>query len=394
MAGGKAKGANRQQPAPRRRIQATGASPASLRGAAVSKNEHNKAINALTQKLNAMAIKQAQTAAMQHANLDFRPSTSAVKKQQRFQSNPGALGSVAPRGHGYYDAFQHGVDKAITASTVGAAVQVEAPHSITIGPLIGKQPGSVDSNGNPDHVITENNGRLMIFNGSSCDDIIAKVYQKSLSQDGTETLTPMSIAAPVLSTGVSVPSLQVRGSIRLSNISSKFSRGGLVTVLNTGVALGTVATWDDYDRVANMVRGSRQKFQFDAAEMRGKNGEAYYQFNQYVADGIRASTFRTGLDFSAAVNGMTFREEFDYVVGPSLTNVIILVEPYHPGNTGRWIDTPPSLQEGNTFALDIRVQRLQKHQPGTLLGTMMKTTKTGDAPSIDPQAGTKPSNHH
>lgn len=410
MAGGKARGTNRQQPAPKRRAQGTAS--ASLRGAAVSKNEHNKAINALTQKLNAMAIRQAQAAVVQHANMDFRPSATAVKKQQRFQSNPGAFGTVAPRGHGYYDAFQHGTDNAVTASTVGAAVQVEAPHAITLGPILGKRLGSLDMNGNPDHIIPEDNGRLIVFNGSSCDDIIAKVYQKSTSLDGTQTLTPLAIAAPVLTSGLSTPSLQVRGSIRIANISSKLSRGGLVTVLNTGVAIGGLLNWTDYDRVANMVRGSRQKFQIDAAEMKGKNGEAFLQFNQYVADGIRASTFRTGLNFSAAINGVgvphtvqdglqlngiQFVSPTDYVVGPSLTNVIILIEPFLVGNAGRWpipSDNPALVEEGNTFALDFRIQRLQKHQPGTLLGTMMKTTKTGDAPSIDPQVGTKPSNHH
>lgn len=135
---------------------------------------------------------------MSIANLKSIPK-SMPTKEQRFTQ--GALRSsvLAPRGHGYYDAFAHSPDSAVLASQVGAVTTMQGharlsiPGEPTVTATYALPAAPVAAGGSAAQLTTtyQGNSKLLVFNPSSSDGNVGwLLYPKS---DGTMSKTVISL---------------------------------------------------------------------------------------------------------------------------------------------------------------------------------------------------------
>jgi len=309
-------------------------------------------------------------------SLPTKPGKERVKAAQQFQSNPTNRRQIAPSGHGYYDAFVHEPNTAVTAISIGIATPVKGlarfaspsvSRSITAGKL---------------------NTRLLVVNGASSSDAVAQFFYmlhhsaftcdppvrvnafNGMRSDGllhATTMTPHidtlpgdPDAWPPMEQRVSnipgsgIESIPVRGSLRIRNVSETMKCGGSVRVLRFTGGLpistdhndaipnsdGVVGTAAEFEAICDMIRNSPHTTTYSGSELINM-----HQINQYVVDQTRCTSFSSKRTFR---DGMTY---------PAMTNLLVLIEDFSPAGDN----------EGNVYEFTFCCQRLARFDVGTLL---------------------------
>lgn len=319
---------------------------------------------------SAAAAQQAHQLALLAA-LKSIPKTIAPKHERLAQSLTNLY--IAPRGHGYYDAFATSPDAATLSATVGPVTPVQG----TGRQLVAGQDPSV-FNGH------QSNSRVILFNPGSSDSIVGWVMSASASSP-TGVTTQEIFSTHFLDMGptktdaytdanfvdgddnatgtvsMRVESIPLRGSLRLRNITEALSVGGVVRVLryNGGLNFGEDPhgpTWTpgqyptraNYDTIVEMVRNSARTRHFSGREL-----QEGHQVNCYPADLMRAHTFRQDTSFA------------ECLAYPKYSTTIVLID-----------DFVASSGHNNSYEINYCVHRAARFAPGSLLHSKAITLRS------------------
>lgn len=241
---------------------------------------------------------------------------------------------VAPRGHGYYDAFANAPDDVVTAMSIGSATPVSGLARHIAGGL-SNAGGTV-----------ENFRLLVITPGASGESVGLDCFYS-----GPNAYETATIDADALSSTAAYPAVPVRGSVRIRNVSEAMHVGGVVRVLRYpgDFPLGSFSTGPSANAVRDLIRASAHTVAYSGSELRETK-----QINTYVCNQSRC------LDFSILPTGVHAA-----VAAPAMSSILILIENF--GDTNGL---------NNTYEITACVQRLVRFQPGSILGNMARNIRT------------------
>lgn len=364
-------------------------------------------IKSLQQSFSAMKKKTAQSkgqrnnqmsrhqmALMQGALMRSIPKTIMSKTDRFHHGAPSTSHTVAPRGHGYYDAFANLPDSLCLASQVGPCTPVEGFTRVNLlgtSGVLAASYGVVDHAGVTTTAHVTDNTSLLVFNPGASDMVVAQHI--SLIADGsnaasvkTDDVSVLAFAdfGPVLAPhpyhtlndhdayvgshdglraadadpSGRIESIPIRGSLRIRNITENFGIGGEVRVMryNGGLNMASM-TVKEYLEICDMLRDTKRALSMDGHELKQPQ-----QSNCYPADHVRSMTFKQDNHFREAV------------MYPSYCTLIVLVDNFKASQT----------QVNNSYSVAMTVQRAARFKPGTLLHSK----------SISPPADAGQHSHH
>lgn len=310
------------------------------------------------------------------------------EREQLFRSGLRSA-QFAPRGHGYYDAYNNKCESVLLGASVGPATCIHGVNLTTV-PGVTKVTGSytyLDSSGQSLTGTVTTNKKLIIFNPGSSDNTLGLVI--GFMQDPNNsanvvaqitnliTATQFGVLGPALKSQYDnasivdgnpqaistdpadrVESIPLRGSIRIKNVTENISVGGSVRVLRYN---GSIRYWAD---PPGSVGHTTRDLAFNTPDVRtvltlcdmiensertrhygGKELQARHQINTHPADFIRSSAFESDVHFDEAL------------VETRYNTVLILIDDF----------TSAQGQVGNTYEISAQVHRAGRFGPGTLL---------------------------
>lgn len=342
-----------------------------------------------------------QRALARGAALRSIPRGPTQPKDVRYRAGATTNQHFAPRGQGYYDAFATTPDAAILSSAVGPCTPIEGYARFIVS-------GSVGVSGLPYDVVTGDstlttnittNAKLIIFNVGSSDDQLGATYEvinsggKAVIHSEPITAAAFSELGPTIGMYGShshfpeehnqggsvkdgdpaqrVESIPLRGSVRIRNITERYSVGGEVRMMryNGGLFLGhdpspgnvapvslqeTMGVNEFLD-ICDMMRDTKRATTFGADDLL-----TAHQMNTYPSDSIRSHTFKEDTSFLEAC--MT----------PKFCTLVILIDDFKSGTA----------LVNNTYSLNFVAHRAARFRPGSLLFHKSRVL------------GTNPSQHH
>lgn len=296
----------------------------------------------------------------------FEEMSSKALMQEAWKATPASSNLMAPRGYGYYDAFETLPISAMTHMSIGPATPIDA--KTTCGG------GSAGSDGLIDTGLSKDSQLLIIQPASSSTQAV--LHQVS-SAVPTDLISIVAYNSPQLRADPPVESIPARCSIRIGNYTAAINQGGIVRVLRmtTGVALDPNYT-DNATLIALMqgIREHRRTRQYKGTQL-----DDDMQKNCIVADQSRSLTFS---NFDQAVSSdlvpwlwtgsppvaptpATFTQPFTMqLYDPSFTPIAILFEPFvnvQPGTGGPL---------GNTYQVVVQSQFLAHYKQGSMLANL------------------------
>lgn len=314
---------------------------------------------------------------------DFAAMSHGDMMRKMWDTNPATSNAMAPRGHGYYDAFANHPTSAMTNMSIGPATPICAKTRI---PQSGQDQG-IDTGGKVP--------QLLII-GPAATSTQAQLYYKSTGAGGDFIAsTPFQASAlpeqPYPSTPEEYPYrgelhevIPVRCSVRVRNYSAEINRGGIVHVLRmtTGIALGAgvYTTNDEFDDLCDAIRDHARTRTYDGADFGGVG----LQKNCVVADQSRSLMFQnfnqckksTDIGWapdvippSPAGPGGDEYPIFPidmYHYDPTYTPIAILFEPFQNVQPGGTTGAPI----GNTYGVTVQTQFLAHYKQGSMLANM------------------------
>jgi hypothetical protein len=321
---------------------------------------------------------------------------SIVPKKERFdRGTPASSISVAPRGHGYYDAFSHRPESLVLASQVGPCTPIEGFGRITIAGTAGTTGTGTYNSIYEDvagttHPHDPDNSALLVFNPGASGETIARVFRLEETSAGLLRVSKADIDVKAFAglanqlpdqielgdtnmlddplhqnqPNMRTASIPIRGSMKMRNVTEAMAVGGEVRFLrynggmnltsdihggtNSG-AFGSEMDVDTYDAICEMVRDSSRTLSKDGHELK-----VTHQSNTYPADVIRSMTFEQDSNFLHTVRF------------PSYCTLFVLIDNFKSSSSG----------VNNTYSLAFNVQRAARFAPGTLLHNMSITPAT------------------
>lgn len=347
-----------------------------------------------------------QRALARGAALRSLPRGPVQPKETRFRGGATTNQHFAPRGQGYYDAFASMPDTAVLATAVGPCTPIEGFARYVVS-------GGVGVTNLPYHVITGDsaltanittNAKLIVFNVGSSDsqlgasyelvDVgglatvhIDPIYAAAFSELGPAA-THLGVVAEHIRLDLPsaaerdgdvtqrVESIPLRGSVRMRNITERYSVGGEVRMmryngslaldqgLNSGTLAGTLGVAEFLD-ICDMMRDTKRATTFGADDLLSG-----HQMNTYPADSIRSHTF---------MSDSSYVEACAY---PKFCTLIILIDDFKSGTA----------QVNNTYSLNFVAHRAARFKPGSLLHHKAKhlTTNPGSHHKLHQQEATSP----
>lgn len=356
------------------------------------------------------------TAMQQQATVKSIPRTVAPKAQ-RLQ---GALTNLAlaPRGHGYYDAFVNAPEATILANAVGPVTPLQG-----IGRALVAGTGNFDFSV-PDvpvraevealvNTTVTTNSKLIIFNPGSSDDVVAWILKPSAggvierevvrSPQFTGTLGPASDKVgyvskpygnlhwadhpPLVTESLQHPehqagsggltgfagnypsmrteSIPLRGSLRIRNVTQALNVGGTVRILryNGGLAFNMV------EQVPNSVDANQQAVQGTAPP--DVDLGFYFWVCSMVRNAARTrhyggselcETHQVNAHPADFVRSHTFMQDTTFreaLLAPKFATTLILIDDFIDGAGGI----------NNSYEINFNVQRAARFAVGSLLHT-------------------------
>ena len=286
-----------------------------------------------------------QRALARGAALRSLPRGPVQPKDVRFRGGALSNQHLAPRGQGYYDAFASMPDSAVLSSAVGPCTPIEgfARYIVSGGAGVTNLPYQVVTGSTLTTNITTN-AKLVVFNVGSSDSQLAASFEVvNVNGQATIHAEPIHAAAfaelgptttslfeynPTHNTAgggpdggaieggglqdfdptMRVESIPLRGSLRLRNITERYSVGGEVRMMryNGGLFLGHNPTQYHADLsslmglaefldICDMLRDTKRATTFGADDLL-----TAHQMNTYPADSIRSHTFMSDTSFIEA----------------------------------------------------------------------------------------------
>lgn len=321
---------------------------------------------------------------------DFANMSHGDMLKKAWGTNPATSNLMAPRGHGYYDAFANHPAAAMTNMSIGPATPIVAKTRI---PQQGADKG-IDTGADP----TNNKPvpQLLII-GPAPSSTQAQLYFKSsaLATDLIDSLPFQASALPhqhypsgptdYLVEGDLREVIPTRCSVRIRNYTAEINRGGIVHVLRmtTGIALGaqTFTTNAELDDFCDAIRDHARTRTYDGSDFGGSGLQKncvvadqsrslmFQNFNQCVISGDVAWVPNETLPPTTPAQYPVFPIDF-YHYDPTYTPIAILFEPFinvQPGSGG---------PVGNTYGITVQSQFLAHYKQGTMLANMTYTPKS------------------
>lgn len=337
----------------------------------------------------------------QGAILRSLPRGPVQPKDVRYRGGALSNQHFAPRGQGYYDAFASMPDSAILSSAVGPCTPIEgfARYIVSGSAGVSNIPYQVVT-GNP--ALTANittNAKLIVFNVGSSDSQLAAsfevvnvngqaeihaepIHAAAFAELGPATTTLSNPLNPNWATygggpdggnieggsaqdtdpTMRVESIPLRGSLRLRNITERYSVGGEVRMMryNGGLFLGhnptavhadlsTMMGVTEFLDICDMMRDTKRATTFGADDLL-----TAHQMNTYPADSIRSHTFMSDTSIIEAC------------LHPKFCTLIVLIDDFKSGTA----------QVNNTYSLNFVAQRAARFKPGSLLHHKAKLMAT------------------
>jgi len=308
----------------------------------------------------------------------------------------------APRGHGYYDAFNNRCEHVLLGAAVGPATCIHGVTLTTI-PSTPKRTGSYEYGSGEValNATLTTNKKLVIFNPSSSDNTLGVVI--SFDNDPNDsskivavitqllTATQFALLGPSLKHSTieasyidgnalqtstdpadRVESIPLRGSLRIKNVTESISVGGSVRVLRYN---GSVRYWKDpigdagqdivngssnfntpdvatVLQLCDMIENSERTRHYSAKELLVR-----HQVNTHPADFIRATTFEQDVHFDECIQRTRYN------------TVMILIDDF----------TSSQGALSNTYEISAQVHRAGRFAPGTLLHAKSQELKANPA---------------
>lgn len=270
-----------------------------------------------------------------------KPAKEKLSRETRFKSMPQGVPQAAPRGLGYYDAFEHSPDAIALASTIGEATPISSISRFS----------TPDSSGN-----SSNGPQLLCIFNDRAGQPIGTCFNTA---DGT--VTSSFFQATQLEVDPTIPFLPIRQSVRITNTTEVINRGGVIRVLRVNTMPRSFRCWTpgnphpagpqpDLSAVQDtmeFIRASPKSRTIGSSEL----GEAK-QWNAYITDAISGASITqrdpSHMDDEGRINGLS----------QPMSTLLILVE-------AQGIVS-------NTFEFSVMSQRLYRFPYGSVLASMAK----------------------
>lgn len=319
-----------------------------------------------------------------HARLQNMPRASNVPRgimpdmsKGNWGQTPASSNIIAPRGFGYYDAFEHDPFSVATHMSIGPATPILATTVCSEG-LVTKKPFPLASS-------NLEAGAILLIVQPAPTAVQAKAFECSSNVDSA-FLTATSHYSPQLQADPPDNAIPTRCSLRFRNWTQHVGVGGIVRVLRmtTGVALAESRSTNE--ELANFCQSIRTH-----ARTRTYGGDELldtHQKNCTIVDQSKSTWFT---DFGTPTNvdqlPWSNSEGWDQDGGligsftvnlhdPAYTPIAILFEPFVAAVSGGTV--------GNKYEVSVRSQFLGHYAQGTMLANM----------AVDPPTAPDKLSHH
>ena len=283
----------------------------------------------------------------QFENMDHK-----AMMMEAWKASPATSNIMAPRGLGYYDAFETFPTSAMTHMSIGPAT-----------PIIGKTTVPMIDTGNKSPQL------LIVQPAASANQ--AGLYTIS-SATPTDTINYQGFNSPQLQSDAPEEIIPTRCSLRIGNYTAAINQGGLVRVLRmtTGVLLDSQYTTNA--ELLNLMEGIREHRR--TRTYRGTEFEEDLQKNCIVADQSRSLAFQNFEEIIPSnlvpwlPQGGAPTDVYPWVrnlYDPTYTPIAILFEPFlnvQPGGAGAPL--------GNTYQVTVQSQFLAHYKQGSMLANL------------------------
>jgi len=314
------------------------------------------------------------TTALQNAprSSNLPRGQKADMSEGHWAQTPATSNVVAPRGFGYYDAFEHDPFSVGTHMSIGPATPVVGTTIVSEG-LVTNAPGYLAG---PGPAAGLEGGAILLIVMPSTSGTQARAFRCTPNIVGDFTTTDLvsstNYNSPQLLSDAPNNAIPTRCSLRIRNWTQHIGVGGIVRILRmtTGVALNSLETTNG--ELATFMEGIRSH-----TRTRTYGGEELlesHQKNCTVVDQSKATWFS---DWNAITpNNLlpwTLAEGWDQVTGvsttftqqlhdPSYTPIAILFEPFVAAVAGGVV--------GNKYEVNVRSQFLTHYTQGSMLANM------------------------
>jgi len=296
-----------------------------------------------------------------------------------WSQTPATSNVLAPRGFGYYDAFEHDPFSVATHMSIGPATPIVGTSVVAEG-LVTKKPAPLGPGG-------LESGAILLIIMPAAGDVQAQAFECS-SALPNDIIKVTKHSSPQLAADHPDNAIPTRCSMRMRNWTQQVGVGGIVRVLRmtTGVALSGDYTLNS--ELAALMQGIRTH-----TRVRTYGGEELldtHQKNCTVVDQSKATWFTdwnrltptaqlawtdiAGWDQAATIDQFTTQ-----LHDPAYTPIAVLFEPFVAAVSGATV--------GNSYEINVRSQFLAHYAQGTMLANMAISAPTS------PDALTKHRDH-
>lgn len=284
---------------------------------------------------------------------------------------PASSNVIAPRGFGYYDAFQHDPFSVATHMSIGPATPIVGTTVVSEN-LITKSPGALTGTG-PGVGLEGGAILLIVMPATGATQAIA--YESS-SLVATDIVTMTAYKSPQLLADQPDNAIPTRCSLRMRNWTQHVGVGGIVRLLRltTGVGLSYYTTNGELAEIVEGIRTHTRTRTYGGDELLDT-----HQKNCTVVDQSKAtwfidweeSTINSQLPWTNQLGwpqggaiGPFIRQLHD----PAYTPIAILFEPFVAAVSGGSV--------GNKYEVSVRSQFLAHYSQGTMLANMAISAPT------------------
>ena len=325
------------------------------------------------------------------ANLNRMPRAYNHPKGQmpdmsrgNWDQTPASSNVLAPRGFGYYDAFQHDPFSVATHMSIGPATPIVGTTVVSEN-LVTKKPGALTGTG-PGAGLE--GGAILLIVMPATGDTQANAYECSSTLVATDVINVTPYRSPQLQADQPDNAIPTRCSMRMRNWTQHVGVGGIVRVLRmtTGVALnGNYTTNGELAQLMEGIRTHTRTRTYGGDELLDT-----HQKNCTVVDQSKATWFNdwesltpnSSLPWTDLVgwDQTGFAGPFTKQLhDPAYTPIAILFEPFVAAVSGGTV--------GNKYEVSVRSQFLAHYAQGSMLANMAISAPTA------PDALTKHRDH-
>lgn len=305
-----------------------------------------------------------------------------------WSQSPATSNVLAPRGFGYYDAFEHDPFAVATHMSIGPATPivgstVVSEALVTKGPITLGTQYTIDSP--PPPGVGLEGGAMLLIVQPACTDVQAVLFFSSTHSDGLhyaeDGCQSVEYRSPQLQADPPDNAIPTRCSLRIRNWTQQMGVGGVVRVLRltTGLALHSPQTTNG--QLALFMEGIRTHTR--TRVYGGEELTEVHQKNCTVVDQSKATWF---IDWDKVMktdqtpwaeeqhwgNEYTIDAFTSALHDPAYTPIAILFEPF--------VAAVSSGVVGNKYEVSVRSQFLAHYAQGTMLANMAIAAPTAPGP--------------